>query len=412
MAYTCFTVNDVLKSIARYKAPSRLHTLLILFASLSILFLSLCCGEGRKPEPAVPKDRETLAQEAFRAMEDEYNAQFDKLEKSIELGEADPAEMDGLNLQFRRRQEAFVKEYSGTQAAAGVMLGFASLDIDQGEFASAEERFDEVISSMKSGDNLALAYIQKANLVADRDLDAALELAKQAENVKDIDIATKFETRLEQLKLLEQLGLDDRFNALYLQLINEDSGPYAADLAFTRLRYFLRKGDLEAAKGLLDSVRGHVREDSLLVLKSEVVAQNMVGNPAPPIQGVDISGIKISLDKLRGKIVLVAFFTTRNASILRFVPRFNEMYDEYSREGLEMVGICVDTNPDEITAFVARNLILWPVMLDTTGDIQKAYYVIRDPKSFIIDRDGTLVSQGLEGIPLEKEVRRLLGLEG
>jgi peroxiredoxin len=149
----------------------------------------------------------------------------------------------------------------------------------------------------------------------------------------------------------------------------------------------------------------------MLILKSEFVAQNMLGKPAPPIEGVDISGIKISLSKLRGKVVLVTFFTTRNASILRFLPRLNNMYDEYLPKRLEMVGICIDTNPDGINPFVARNKILWPVLHDANGSTQKSYYVIRDPKCFIINRDGTLASQGLEGIPLEKEIRRLLELE-
>jgi len=404
-------VSNSVKLTPEYKRPSSLHTLLMLLISFGLLSLSLCCTQGHKPEPSVPKDRETLAQEAFRAMEDEYDSSVDRLHKSIELGEADPAEIDGLDLQFRRRQEEFVKEYLGTQAAAGVMLGFAAQDIEQGQFASAEKRFDEIISSVKSGDNLALALVQKANLVADRDLEKALELAKQAENVKDINIEVVFEARLQQLKLLEQLGLDSRFDALYLQLTNEDSGPYTDILAFTRLRHFLRKGDMEAAKGLLDSVKGKVSDDMLLILKGEFIAQTMLGKPAPPIEGNDISGVKISLNKLRGKVVLVTFFTTRNASILRFLPRLNSMYDLYSPKGLEMVGICIDPDPDEINPFVARNKIQWPVMHDATADIQKSYYVIRDPKCFIINRDGTLTSHGLEGVLLEKEVRRLLGLE-
>jgi peroxiredoxin len=404
-------VSGIMKLLSGYKRTSVLHTSLMLLISFGILSISLCCTQGRKPETTTPKDPETIAADAFRALEIEYNSREEELHKSIRLGEAVPDEINALDEEFRRRQEEFVKEYWGTQAAAGVMLGFATQDVEQGQFASAEKRFDEIISSLKSGDNLALALVQKANLESDRDLQKALELAKQAEKVKDINIETVFEARLQRLKLLEWLGLDSRFDALYLQLSNEDSGPYTDILAFTRLRHFLRHGDMEAAKGLLDSVKGKASDDMMLILKAEYIAQNMLGKPAPPIDGVDISGVNYSLSKQKGEIVLVTFFSTGTAPILRLLPRLNRMYDEYSPKGLEMVGVCIDSKPDEINPFVARNNILWPVLHDADGKIQKSYYVIRDPKCFIINRDGTLAAHGLEGVLLEQEVRRLLGLE-
>ena len=49
-------------------------------------------------------------------------------------------------------------------------------------------------------------------------------------------------------------------------------------------------------------------------------------------------------------------------------------------------------------------------MHDPDGKVQESYFVIRDPKSFVVGRDGGLASHGLEGVLLEREVRELLGL--
>ncbi len=146
----------------------------------------------------------------------------------------------------------------------------------------------------------------------------------------------------------------------------------------------------------------------MLLLKGEVASQALVGRPAPPIAGIDISGDNFDLASLKGNVVLVVFFTTDNPVISRWLPRLNRMYDEFYDSGLRIVGVCIDPKPDNVNAFVSGRSILWPVIYDGDMTIQKAYLVARDPKSYVIDGKGIVASQGIEGVKLESQIRLML----
>jgi len=264
---------------------------------------------------------------------------------------------------------------------------------------------------MSKGDNLALALVHKSDFVSDHDLNAALDLVKKAEGVEGVSLSTKFEAEVQKLKLFEWMHRDPEFDALYLKLSEDNTGPYINTLTVLRLRQFLRQGNMDAAQGLIDSVKGKIGDDMDLALKGEYLGQSLVRQQAPAIIGKDISGEEIDLANLRGKVVAVMFFTVANPKALRFVTILNDLYGKYSQDGLEIIGVSMDVKPDEIDPYVARNKIDWLVMHDADGKAQGAYFVMRDPKTFTIDKDGKVTSHGLEGVLLRQEIIRLLGVE-
>jgi peroxiredoxin len=393
-----------LKNISRMARSARNP----LLAALCLLFIlsSSGCEGGRPPEESI--DPETRAKRDLQGLMDDYRVELLDLEKKLKNGEVGQEAFDEFEKRTRLALEVFVGEHKGTETASNVIIGFATKDMEMGDFAAAEQRLDGIIADRKEGGSLALALLQKSILEADRDLESALALVDKAAEVKGIDQGTLFEIRLQRLKLLEWLKRDDEFDALYLRLIDQDPGQYIGSLALLRIQNFLRLGKLDAVGGLIDSVSGSVSEDMMLLLKGEVASQALVGRMAPSIRGTDISGVDFDLSSYKGNVVLVTFFTTSNPVILRRLPRLNRMYDEYYDSGLRLVGVCIDPGPDNLNPFVSAHDILWPVIYDGDMTMQKAYLVARDPKSYVIAPGGVVTSQGLEGVMLESHINNLL----
>lgn len=385
-----------------YNNPMKLAVSIILL--MISAFLIYGCDGRQLPDP------ESKAKIRYEEIEKEYASKLSELREILNQGELDAEDVAELDREFRIRLEEFVHEYKGTEAAAGVVIGFALQDIQDGEFASAEVRLDELIAGLDRGQILALALIHKSVLEADRDLEAALELARQAEKIERIDPGTLFEAQVQRMKLLEWLRHDQEFEALYLKLSGAGGGRLMPQLALSRLHYFLRHDNLDAVAGLIDSVQGLVPEDMILMLKAEVGAYALIGKPAPDISGRTMDGFEFDLAKLGGKVVLITFFSTSAPDIKRHIPRLNRIHEEYSEAGVELIGVCLDDNDENLLPFIAAYDITWPVILDTDMEIQMAYRVYRDPKFYLRNQDGNMASQSLEGVLLENMIIELLGI--
>lgn len=378
----------------------------LIFAIVLIFLLHMAGCEGRQfPDP------ESQAEYALAEIDEEFKSRQHELREALDRGELTSEDVDELDREYRLRLEEFVREHKGTDAATQVVFDFVWVDLSLGEFASAEVRLDEIIALHDKGDYLALALIQKSILEADRDLESALEYIIRAENTEDMDPGMIFDAQVHHLRLLEWLRRDVEFEALYIKLSEMGSGRYISQLVLWRLHYFLRHKNYAAAQGLIDSARESVPDDIMNMLMAEYASNELVGNPAPVISGVTVTGADLDLNSLEGKVVLIMFFTTANPDVKRHLPRLNRMYEEFYDAGLEMVWISLDVTEDVIVPFMSANDIAWPVISDIDSKHQLAYRVYRDPKFYIIDREGNMASQGLEGVLLEEKIREMLASE-
>lgn len=118
----------------------------------------------------------------------------------------------------------------------------------------------------------------------------------------------------------------------------------------------------------------------------------------PPL--VDIDGWLQSevetLEELRGKVVVVEFWTFGCYNCKNRIPHSQELYARYRPEGLEMVGIHspefkYEEDVENIRSATEDLGVTWPVVLDTrrrtfwewqTGG--RAYW----PRTYVLDRQG------------------------
>jgi len=138
---------------------------------------------------------------------------------------------------------------------------------------------------------------------------------------------------------------------------------------------------------------------------------------ASNFSAVDTSGRNFQLKDHLGKdVVYVDFWATFCQPCLAAMPHLKAMQEKYAAKGFTVVAVSMD-GPEsigDVRAFVERNKLPFPVVLDEDSSIAAAYNPRKSaPLGVLIDRAGKIVkvhegyNQGDERM-LEEEVAGLL----
>ena len=127
--------------------------------------------------------------------------------------------------------------------------------------------------------------------------------------------------------------------------------------------------------------------------------------------GRDLSGKAVSLSSLGGKVILVTFWSPRNAAskgrLLALIP----LYNQYKRAGLRAVGISMDPDPAHMSEALDDVTLTWPLIPDRNG-LAKRYGVNgATGTTFLLDASHRILAAGLTPAELEKKVRELLATQ-
>lgn len=140
---------------------------------------------------------------------------------------------------------------------------------------------------------------------------------------------------------------------------------------------------------------------------------------APEITGADqwLNSPPLSLSALRGKVVLVEFWTHDCINCVHVLPHTKALYDSYGKDGLVVVGVHTPEYEEErdtagVKAAIHHFGITWPIAVDNDYRIWNAYRNRFWPAIYLVDRNGRLVYRHYgEGSydTIEAHVRQLLG---
>jgi cytochrome c biogenesis protein CcdA/thiol-disulfide isomerase/thioredoxin len=141
---------------------------------------------------------------------------------------------------------------------------------------------------------------------------------------------------------------------------------------------------------------------------------------APEFAGITgwINSGPLTMQALRGKVVLVDFWTYSCINCLRTLPHLKEWDAKYRDKGLVIVGVHApefefEKDPGNVKAAVAKEGIRYPVALDPNLATWSAYRNVYWPAHYLIDKDGRVVythfGEGEYG-RTENNIRYLLGL--
>lgn len=123
---------------------------------------------------------------------------------------------------------------------------------------------------------------------------------------------------------------------------------------------------------------------------------------APELAGIDgyinTGGQPITLASLRGKVVLIDFWTYSCINCLRTIPYLNAWYAKYKDQGLVIIGV---ETPEFAFEHVAANVeaavkslgIQYPVVQDNEYDTWNAFNNEYWPNEYLVDIDGYIVHE-------------------
>jgi thiol-disulfide isomerase/thioredoxin len=140
---------------------------------------------------------------------------------------------------------------------------------------------------------------------------------------------------------------------------------------------------------------------------SKEVPQTITGNQsglfnanskAPELKGIARwlnTAAPITLASLKGKVVLVDFWTYSCINCLRTLPHLEAWYNKYHSSGFEVIGVSTpefafEKDAGNVTSAIKRYGIPYPVALDNNYDTWNAYNNQYWPAEYLIDATGQI----------------------
>ena len=141
----------------------------------------------------------------------------------------------------------------------------------------------------------------------------------------------------------------------------------------------------------------------------ESMSKDMPKTELNPIL-TDISGRRIALSSLKGKYVLLSFWTIKSNDCIEENLLLKELYKQYNKKGFEIYQINVDENEADWKAAVKFDELPWiSTREDNPADPKNAilFNVKSLPATYIFDREGTIVANNLHGRTLRIKLEQI-----
>ena len=122
---------------------------------------------------------------------------------------------------------------------------------------------------------------------------------------------------------------------------------------------------------------------------------------APDFSLADLEGNTVTLNQMKGKVVLLNFWGTWCGPCRKEIPDFINLMKKYNKDGLEIVGVTLTSGPPEnIRSFADKWGINYKLLTDIKGNETQTITALYGqatgkritgiPTTFIIDREGVI----------------------
>lgn len=119
------------------------------------------------------------------------------------------------------------------------------------------------------------------------------------------------------------------------------------------------------------------------------------GVQAPDFTLEDLTGKRLALKDMRGKIVFLNFWATWCIPCREEMPLMEKLHREYKDQGMEMVAVNFREDKKAVQKFFAELGLTFKSLLDSGGDVSDKYGAWSLPLTYIIDRKGEFVGKAV-----------------
>lgn len=178
-------------------------------------------------------------------------------------------------------------------------------------------------------------------------------------------------------------------------------------------RYLMSNNTLDEVLAYYDNLTDRVKKSApglILKQKIEDMQQVNIGGMAPNFELTTPEGKKLSLNELRGHIVLLDFWASWCGPCLAEVPNLKVIYEKYHSKGLEILSVSLDEKEAVWKSAIERKALTWHHVSSLKGwkcPVAKRFKVIGIPRMYIIDPQGKIIAQDLRGEKLAAKMDEL-----
>ncbi len=130
-----------------------------------------------------------------------------------------------------------------------------------------------------------------------------------------------------------------------------------------------------------------------------------------------MDGTKIDLASMRGKVVLIDFWSIWCAPCIKEMPHVQAMYDKYRNQGFEVIGLAAngDASKEQVLKILKKTGATWRQRLDKGKDVTVSYHALYKiaslPTVWLLDKEGNIIDKHARGVRLEPLIRKYLELD-
>jgi peroxiredoxin len=140
-------------------------------------------------------------------------------------------------------------------------------------------------------------------------------------------------------------------------------------------------------------------KDPMLTKANDILVANEADVQKADFTLKDINGKKVTFSSLKGKIVLVNFWSSECATCRKEMQDLDLIYAHYAPQGLVVLSITGD-NPFRVGTYMASKGYHPTVLIDDTGKVGKQFHVEElepdgTPRTFVFNRDGKLIGESI-----------------
>jgi peroxiredoxin len=286
----------------------------------------------------------------------------------------------------------------------------AQAELTKANLLIGSQRFREAVEALARANKLAGG---KCFLCLETMAAAHIRLKEPDAALADANAALKIgPSKEEQARAYNQIGLayaaqaknDDRDTRPLAQAEEAFRQALAVDPNLNAARFHLAKVLIRQkrdkdADALLDD---YIKREQTPALADQAKAlkadhRRATGLFAPDFHLTTLDGKTITLQSLRGKVVLLDFWATWCGPCIQALPELKEIRKKFANRPFELISISVDREKRKLEDFVKANEMTWPQYFDEGYRVAKdAFGVATFPSYFVLDGEGvvTYVTRG------------------
>ena len=128
----------------------------------------------------------------------------------------------------------------------------------------------------------------------------------------------------------------------------------------------------------------------------------------------DEDGNIVNLTNYDESILFVNLWATWCVECREEMPYINELYQEYSQQGVQFISISIDENPNDAIKMAQRLDMQTELWFDPDNNATREFKMFGPPVSLLIGKDGNLIHEWkgaiIEGTDVEKRINTALGI--